>query len=288
MTKPFHVLMFEILGLLLLLSSSLLQAATVIEVQRNNDLNTVTTDGKFARMNMSASEYVIVDYMKHTVKVVNPQKQQVMLLDAAKLASTNNGSLVRTSIQKLGAGIEVAGYPTQKYSYSANGKTCGVIYGSMDVYQKQGIKELFQALKVMMDKQRAILGGLASLVDDCTLADMRVSDHVKTVGAPMRTDKNGRVETEIKSIKYGVNLPADTFVIPASYKTITLQDQIRSAATGLSGVSHHNAQHDAQGLPPQAQQMMRHMQQPAQLSPQMMQQMRHSQGMMRQSPPQGY
>jgi hypothetical protein len=158
----------------------------------------------------------------------------------------------------------------------------------MDVYQKQGIKELFQALKVMMDKQRAILGGLASLVDDCTLADMRVSDHVKTVGAPMRTDKNGRVETEIKSIKYGVNLPADTFVIPASYKTITLQDQIRSAATGLSGVSHHNAQHDAQGLPPQAQQMMRHMQQPAQLSPQMMQQMRHSQGMMRQSPPQGY
>jgi hypothetical protein len=154
----------------------------------------------------------------------------------------------------------------------------------MDVYQKQGIKELFQALKVMMDKQRAILGGLASLVDDCTLADMRVSDHVKTVGAPMRTDKNGRVETEIKSIKYGVNLPADTFVIPASYKTITLQDQIRSASTGLSGASHHNAE----GLPPQAQQMMRQMQQPGQLSPQMMQQMRHSQGMLRQYPPQGY
>ena len=288
MIKPFHVPMFEILGALLLLSSSILHAATVIEVQRNSELTTVATDGKFARMNISGSEYVIVDYLKQTVNVVNPQKQQVMLLDAAKLASTNNGPLVRTSIQKLGAGIEVAGYPTQKYSYSANGKTCGVIYGSMDVYQKQGIKELFQALKVMMDKQRAILGGLASLVDDCTLADMRVSDHVKTVGAPMRTDKNGRVETEIKSIKYGVNLPADTFVIPASYKTITLQDQIRSAATGLSGVSHHNAQHDAQGLPPQAQQMMRHMQQPAQLSPQMMQQMRHSQGMMRQSPPQGY
>jgi hypothetical protein len=281
MIKPFHVPMFEILGALLLLSSSILHAATVIEVQRNSELTTVATDGKFARMNISGSEYVIVDYLKQTVNVVNPQKQQVMLLDAAKLASTNNGSLVRTSIQKLGAGIEVAGYPTQKYSYSANGKTCGVIYGSMDVYQKQGIKELFQ---VMMDKQRAILGGLASLVDDCTLADMRVSDHVKTVGAPMRTDKNGRVETEIKSIKYGVNLPADTFVIPASYKTITLQDQIRSASTGLSGASHHNAE----GLPPQAQQMMRQMQQPGQLSPQMMQQMRHSQGMLRQYPPQGY
>jgi len=262
--------MFEILGALLLLSSSVLHAATIIEVQRNNELTTVATDGKFARMNMSGSEYVIVDYLKHTVKVVNPQKQQVMLLDAAKLASTNNGPLVRTSIQKLGAGIEVAGYPTQKYSYSANGKSCGVIYGSMDVYQKQGIKELFQALKVMMDKQRAVLGGLASLVDDCTLADMRVSDHVKTVGAPMRTDKNGRVETEIKSIKYGVNLSADTFVIPASYKTITLQDQIRAASTGMSGAPVKNSQ----GMPPQAQQMMR--------------QMRRSQGMLRQYPPQGY
>jgi len=280
--------MFEILGLLLLLSSSVVQAATVIEVQRNNDLNTVATDGKFARMNMSASEYVIVDYMKHTVKVVNPQKQQVMLLDAAKLASTNNGPLVRTSIQSLGEGIKVAGYPTQKYSYSANGKACGVIYGSMDVYQKQGIRELFLALKVMMDKQRAVLGGLVSMIDDCTLADMSLSDHVKTVGAPMRTDKNGHVQTEIKSIKYGVQLPADTFVIPATYKTITLQDQIRSASTGSSGISHDSAQHQAQGLPPQDQPRMRQMQQPAQMSPQMMEQMRRNQDMMRQYPPQGY
>jgi hypothetical protein len=273
--------MFDILGVLLLLSSPLLQAATVIEVQRNNDLNTVVTDGKFARMNMSASEYVIVDYMKQTVKVVNTQKQQIMMLDAAELASTNNGPLVRTSIQRLGEGIKVAGYPTQKYSYSANGKTCGLIYGSMDVYQKQGIKELFQALKVMMDKQRAVLGGLVSMVDDCTLADMRLSDHVKKVGAPMRTDKNGRVQTEIKSIKYGVNLPADTFVIPASYKAITLQDKISSASTVSSGDSHRSAQHNLQG-PAQAQPMMR------QMSPQMMEQLRRNQGNMRQYPPQGY
>jgi hypothetical protein len=273
--------MFEILGVLLLLSSPLLQAATVIEVQRNNDLNTVVTDGKFARMNMSASEYVIVDYMKQTVKVVNTQKQQIMMLDAAELASTNNGPLVRTSIQRLGEGIKVAGYPTQKYSYSANGKTCGLIYGSMDVYQKQGIKELFQALKVMMDKQRAVLGGLVSMVDDCTLADMRLSDHVKKVGAPMRTDKNGRVQTEIKSIKYGVNLPADTFVVPASYKAITLQDKISSASTVSSGDSNRSAQHNLQG-PAQAQPMMR------QMSHQMMEQLRRNQGNMRQYPPQGY
>jgi len=142
---------------------------------------------------MSGSEYVIVDYKKQTVKVVNPQKQEVMLLAADKTATGNNGPLVRTAINKLGAGIKVAGYPTQKYSYSANGRPCGVIYGSRDVYQQQGIKELLDAMEVMIEQQRAALGGFASLIDDCTLADMNVNDHVKTIGVPMRTEKNGRV-----------------------------------------------------------------------------------------------
>lgn len=270
MIKPFQVLAIQIPGLLLMLSSAVSQAATVIEVQSNSDLTTVVTNGQLARMNMSGNEYVIVDYRKQTVKVVSPQKQQVMLLGADETATGNNGPQVHTSIKNLGAGIVVAGYPTQKYAYSANGKPCGVIYGSRDVYQQQGIKELFQAMKTMMENQRAVLGGLAGMIDDCTLADMKVSDHVKTVGVPMRTEKNGRVETEIKSIKQGVTLPADTFVIPASYKTLTMQDQINAASKSM-------AKHQ-----PQMQQMMRQMQQSGQMTPEMMEQMRRSQEMMRQ------
>ncbi|MBT8118303.1 MAG: hypothetical protein KJN89_01185 [Gammaproteobacteria bacterium] len=273
MSKSFHLPMFPTLGLILLLFSPHIKAATAIEVQSDNDMTTVVTDGSFARMNLGDSEYVIVDYRKHRVNVVNPEKQQVMSLDANKLASSNKGPLVQTSIQRLGAGIQVAGYATQKYSYSANGKPCGVIYGSMEVYQKQGIKELFQALKIMMDKQRAVLGGLVNMVDDCTLADMNVNQHVRTVGVPMRTDKNGRVETEIKSIRYDVNLPADTFVVPASYKTITMQDKINAVATDMST---------------QSRQVSPQVQQHGLQSPQMMQQMRRSQGTMRQYPARGY
>ena len=277
MTKPLHLLMFKILCILFMLHSSPVQAATAIEVQNNNYLTTVVTDGKFARMNLADSEYAIVDYQKRMVSVVNPETQQVMSLDADKLASSNKGPLVRTSIQSLGTGIDVAGYATQKYRYSANGKSCGVIYGSMEVYQKQGIKELFQALKIMMDKQRAVLGGLVNMIDDCTLADMNVSEHVRTVGVPMRTDKNGRVETEIKSIRYDVKLPVDTFLVPASYRTITMQDKIKAAATGTSAKSRQ--------LPPQGQQVMP---QPGQPYPQMMQQMHRNQGMVRQYPVRGY
>lgn len=231
MFKPFQILIAQSLGLLLLISSPI-QAATVIEVKSGNELTIVATNGQLARMNMSANEYAIVDYRKQSVKIVNPQKQQVMVLATDNAAAGNNGPRVRTSVKNIGFGIDVAGYPTQKYTYSANRSSCGVIYGSREAYRQQGIKELFQAMKTMMDNQRAALGGLAAMVDDCTLADMSLSDHVTTIGVPMRYEKNGRVETEIKSIKHGVDLPVNTFVVPAAYKTVIMYDQGVSSSRG--------------------------------------------------------
>lgn len=275
--------LIQVLGIIfLLISSNTVLAGTIIVIQNNNDLTTVVTDGKLARMNMSADEYVIVDYKKHTVKVVSPQKHQVMLLSANQMTAGKYGPEVRTAIKELGSGIEVAGYPTRKYSYSANGKSCGVIYGSKDVYQKDGIKELFQAMETMMEKQRAVLGGLAGMIDDCTLADMKVSDHVKKIGVPMRTVRNGRIETEIKSIKYGVALPANTFVIPASYKVLTMQDQIDAASNKMAKMQRHNSQNQQPQMQPQYQEAMRQMQQSGQLTPEMMEQMRRAQQMMQQ------
>lgn len=272
------------LAVALFASSNIVVAGTVMKIHNNGDLTTVVTDGRLARLDISADEYIIVDYKKHTVSVVSPQKRQVMLLNANKMAAGKYATNVRTSLKRLGAGIEVAGYPTQKYAYSANGKSCGVIYASKDVYQQKGIKQLFEAIKTMMDKQRAVLGGFASMVDDCTLADMNVSDHVKTVGVPMRTDRNGRIETEIKSIKHGVALPANTFVIPASYRTVSMQGQLNAASKSTKNVSRNNTQNQQF----QMQEMMRQMQQSGQMTPEMMEQMRRSQEAMKRYQQPGY
>ncbi len=254
----------------LFISANAVSAGTIIQIQDSGDLITVSTDGQFARMDMPGDEYVIMDYKKHTVKVVNPQKRQVMLLGADATSAGRSGPEIRTSVKKLGTGVKIAGYPTQKYAYSANGKACGVIYGSKDVYQKQGIKELLQTMQDMMEKQQAILGGLAGMMDDCRLADMKVSDHVNTIGVPMRTEKNGMVDSEVKSIKLDVNLAADIFVIPAAYKTITMEQQIREVKQQM------------QQYQPQMQQMMQQMQQSGQMTPEMMDQMRRAQDMMKQ------
>jgi len=254
----------------LLIISNVVFAGTIVQIQNSDSIATILTDGKFARMNSSGDEYVIVDYQKKTVKMVNSKMHQIMLLDADKMPAGSPASQLRTSVKKLGPGMTVAGYPTQKYAYLANGKSCGFIYGSIEAYQKKGIKELLQAMNNMMEKQQAMLGGFASMMDDCMLADMKLSEHVNTIGVPMRTEKNGVVESEVKSIKLNVELPADTFVIPASYKTVTMEQQIREAKQQM------------QQNQPQVQQMMQQMRQSGQMPPEMMQQMRRAQEMMQQ------
>ncbi len=271
----------QVSAVVLLLCSMAIQAGTVVEIQNQGELTRVITDGQQARINISASEYVIVNYNNHSVRVVDPQKRQVMLLNADVKATGNSFPTLRTSINNLGPGQVIAGYTTQKYSYSANGKTCGVIYGSKQAYQARGIKQLMSAMETMMAQQSAVLGGLAAMIDDCTLADMKLSDHVSTIGVPMRTEKNGRIDTQIKSIRTDVALPANTFVIPASYKTVTMQEQMNVASNNMAAAQQVQ-RNDNRNQQLRMQQMMRQMQQSGQLTPEMMQQMRRTQEMMNQ------
>jgi hypothetical protein len=262
--------------ILFLLSTSAM-AGTIVEILDEDELTTVMIEGKQARINVSDQEYVIINHKTNSVSFVNPQEKQVMLLNADDVSGSGNSPVVNASVNSLGSGPEIAGYNTQKFTYTANGKPCGIIYGSKDAYQAKGIKELFNAMKIMMEQQRAIMGGFVNMVDACTLADMNVSEHVNTIGVPMRTERNGYVRSEIKSIKVDVNLPADAFVIPATYKTVSMHDQMKEVSGDVA-----KAQKKMQQYQPQMQEMMRQMQQSGQVSPEMMEQMRQAQEMMKQ------
>lgn len=252
-------------------------SGTIIKIQNNNELTTVLTDGQRAKMTMAGDEYVIVDYKSQQMNVVNPQKQEVMVMDTSVMPKTGNAPTVHTELKQKGAGSNVAGYGTQKFEYYANGKLCGVVYGSKKAYQVKGIKELFNAMKAMVERQQAVLGGFAGMMDACTLADMKMSDHVSSVGVPMRTEKKGRIEMEIRSIQLDANVPAATFSIPASYRKVSMQDQMNAMDEGAKNIRKQVQQHQ-----PQMQQMMQQMQQSGQLTPEMMEQMRRAQEMMQQ------
>ncbi len=229
----------QLTAVLCLLSSSIAVAGTIIDIQNKNQLTTVLTDGQQARVNMGEGEFVLVDHSSQQLMMVNPHKQEIMLFDGQQIPAGNNGPRVRTAVKLIGAGINIAGYQTNKYEYFANGKFCGVIYGSKTAYQVQGVKALFSAMRMLMDRQQAILGGLANMLDVCTLADMKLSDHVATIGVPMRSEKNGEVETEIKNIQVGVEIPSYIFAIPASYRIVTMPGQTRDVATQMPKEQQH-------------------------------------------------
>lgn len=253
-------------------------AGTIVEIQNDGELSTVMTDGKQARINTSTSEYVIVNYKNNDVKFVNPQDKEVMLLTGGDVPPGNaKTATVKTSIKKMGTGPIIAGYKTEKFSYFANDKDCGVLYGSKKAYQAKGISKLFDAMKAMMEKQRAIMGNYAHMMDVCTRADMNISDYISTTGVPMRTENDGRITSEIKSIKVGVSLPADVFEIPTGYDVVTLQDKMNEMSAGAA-----KAQKEMQQYQPQMQEMLRQMQQSGQMTPEMMEQMRQAQEMMKQ------
>lgn len=215
------------------LCSSITMAGTIIDIQTKNQMTTVLTDGQLSRLNMGEGEFVLVNHKSQQLMMVNSHKHEIMLFDSKQISANSNGPKVRTAVKLIGAGLNIAGYKTNKYEYSANGKFCGVIYGSKTVYQVEGVKELFSAMKMLMDRQQAILGGLASMLDVCTLADMKLSDRVTTIGVPMRSEKNGYIDTEVKNIQVGVDIPGYIFEVPASYRIVTMPGQTKNVAIQL-------------------------------------------------------
>ena len=264
----------RLVGTILLLNTSLVMASTIVTMKSDNEFTDIMTDGSKARMGMGDEGYIIVDYKTSSVKAVDPERKQVMLLSADDLPKGGNAPKANVSINDLGPGPTIADYKTRKFSYKVNGKSCGIIYGSKEAYQLKGIKELFNAMQTMAQRQQAMMGGYAGMIDDCTLGDIKMGEHVSRVGVPMRMEENGKVDTEIVKIRLNVALPADTFSVPASYQTKTMAGEINNARKEMGDMQ--------QQMQPQLQQMMQQMQQSGQMPPEVMEKLRRAQEQMRQ------
>ncbi len=268
----------RLMSAIVLLNTSVAMAGTVVVMKSDNKFSEIMTDGKNARMGMGDEGYIIVDYKTNSMKAVDPKRKQVMLFSANDLPKGGNAPKVNVSINNLGSGPTIAGYKTRKFSYKVNGKSCGIIYGSKDAYKVEGIKELFDAMQTMAKRQQSMMGGYAGMIDACTLGDIKIGEHVAKVGVPMRMVENGKVDTEIVKIRLNVSLPADTFVVPSSYKTKSMAGEMKKAKKDMAKVE----QQMGQQMQPQLQQMMQQMQQSGQMPPEVMEQLRNAQEQMKQ------
>ncbi len=271
-------------------------AGTVIKIMDEGDVTTMLTNGKLARLSMSAGEeeYVIVDLASQKVKIVNPHKKQVMVFDMDSTAHRQAGMAAKPSsakllLKKTGTTKNIAGYQSDKYEYGINGKRCGDVYLSKSAYRVKGVQQLAQAMQAMMEQQKSIMGGFTAMMDDCEQADNLLTEKMDKTGVPMQWEQHGRLVTQVTSIDVDVDLSADVFVVPASYKKVTMQEMMQQAYQGDSvdaANDYQSSMGDASPLqmPTQAQmqEIMQQMQQAGQFTPEMMEQMQQAQEMMMQ------
>ncbi len=257
-----------------LLISSFTQAdIQLTSVDQGGDISTITSNGHLIRMdNKNDSQFVLIDTRQQQLKMVDPQRRQVMLVDLKKSKqAVNQSSRVKVNYRKLGQGPKIAGYDTTQYSVTANGKPCNTVFISQQVMNKAGISELFDAMQTMQQQTENMMGGMSSMLDECTQADLQSYEFFKSRGAPLKTlDSNGQIESEITSINNNAKINSAYYQVPAGYQQVSMQQQMEQARQQM------------QQNMPDMNQIMQQMQQNGSIPPEAMEQMKKMQEMFQQ------
>lgn len=251
------------------------QADTQIKtIDKDGESSTITSNGSIVRLdNANEPGYVLIDTRQQQFKMVDAQRQQVMVVDlkSAKKQAPPATSQVKISLNKTGKGPKIAGYSTDKYTLSANGKLCNTIFSSKAVMKIKGIAELFDAMGTMEQQSLNMMGGFRSMMDECEEANMQSAELFKTAGAPLRIiEADGQLESEIQSINSNAKINKTYYQIPASYQQVSMQQQM------------DRARQQMQQNMPDMNQIMQQMQQGGGMSPEAMEQMKKMQEMLQQ------
>jgi hypothetical protein len=196
------------------------QAATVIEVKTPEGQTKVYRDGSRSRVDAGDGSYMLVDSKAGTLRMVVPAQRQVMdMSQMLKTPPPANGAPVDVKLQKLGEGQAIAGYPTTRYRYLANGTDCGTVLASEQALKDSDLHETFEIMERMAARADAIMTTFNENVPPCQRAGTRFSDYAKKIGVPMRiTGPRDELLSEIVRIDNSARLPPDTFSVPAGYQ----------------------------------------------------------------------
>jgi len=278
-------LMKKTLPLIFCLVGNTAIASTLIEVTSKEGGQTqIMMDSNKARIGMGEGQgYMLIDYKKQTMFAVVPEKKQILDMSGDMPSMGGRPApKIKTELVSNGSGPTIAGYSTKKFTLKAEGKACGTLFGSKAAMEATGIARLFESMKAMAEKQRAAMGGYAAMIDVCTRANMDFASQGLKVGVPMRMlDANGKITSEIKSIKTDASLPANVFTLPQGYETISMAEQMNRAKQGMGQGMNQNM-NQRSGQVPDMQQMMKQMQQSGRMSPEAIEQMKRYQEMLQQ------
>lgn len=213
--------------LLILSFLSMAEAATFIELRDDEGtIQRMWIEGGMLRVDADEMEgYAVVDMASGRMFMVNHEERLVIEMDPALPVSPADRQAPRSKpaeirLIKKGAGPKIAGYATEHYILTADGKTCGEEFVSRQALQDTGLQKLLRNLAVMPGLEPSGAGA-----DPCENAEYYLEQELVTIGLPLRSiDRAGIIESEVSRIRKGAEIPEVGFDPPAGYSRMNFGD----------------------------------------------------------------
>jgi len=193
--------------------------------------NTLSSNGQKVRIDFGhMSDYVIFDYASGMLYLVDFEDNEIMQANVKAGATGSPGEAVKLTLNDLGSGKNIAGYPTRKYELIADGENCGHLYASSKLLENKDVRSIFEAGRSLQRFTRGMMGGFGSVLSACQRAGMQLADVAETSGAPLLVvDATGKPVSEVKSIDTDKQLAVSYYELPSGLKIVDMDEKINQA-----------------------------------------------------------
>ncbi len=207
---------------------------TVIENRdARGEISRVSIEGGWARFDgadKGKSGYMLVDLSSVTFYAVAPAEHTIIEF-SPKEKKKDKQQAVKMDLEGAGKGPEVAGYETQIYKLSADGKSCGSILLSKSAAKIKDVSKLLGALRGLNPDTfipEEMQQSFHAHRDPCDLAKTQLGEKaIVKLGFPMKSlDPKGKVIDEVVSIKTGIKLDSALFELPEEYSRTTVKEMM--------------------------------------------------------------
>ena len=188
-----------------------------------------------------ASTYMLMDTKKKKMYVVDTAQKQIMDMSPMYNMDMNHAGpktqKPQVAFNKKGSGPKVAGYATEHYELSIDGKKCADEYLSVEALKVLGEKVFEQFIEPFSEES-------GQYEDVCDGADREVSRLYLKYGFPLKTiNAQGVTESEVLKITPKVSLPPGGMDLPSGYKMVDMSTMMQNMPGAGGGMDPESMPH---------------------------------------------
>ncbi len=232
-----HLRRWIIIGLTSASVCSTSWAATLIKRDIQGKTETVIISAQQVRIQSpNPNNYALMYLDKGKMYMVDTTKTRIVEMDIVgkppqvqlpkDMPKPPWGNSVRAKLVKQSGKVDIAGYSTEHYQIEALGKACFAIYLSKKAAWVDYIEDFLNASYEIKNSRKIKWMPL----HPCQQALEDLENQIKRRGVPMKFVMKGdsdQIIYEVTTIRTGVRVSADVFVLPTGYKMISEQDGMK-------------------------------------------------------------